>query len=100
MDFEPLQQLATEDSSPDSINKSSPASPDVGEDQPPDSKRPKIIGRAVVDSVKTSVLLAAHRRFYAEWSNGRKKAGSQVIPKEIWPKVSDLSFRLLSSLIL
>jgi hypothetical protein len=67
------------------INADGTSSPVPGSSPP--AKRLKLTAREVVDSVKTSVLLAAHRKFYAEWSNGRKKAGSQVIPKEIWPKV-------------
>ena len=64
------------------------SSPDFEPLPLPEPKKMKFTSRAVVDSVKTSVLLAAHGRFYGEWSNGRKKAGSQVIPKEIWPKVN------------
>ena len=47
----------------------------------PPPERLKLTAREVVDSVKISVLLAAHRNFCAEWSS-RKKAATRVIRKK------------------
>lgn len=71
-----------------------PAIPELIE---PPSKKPKIV-RDKITSEKLSFLLASHRKHYEIWSNGRKKAGKQVTPKGIWPKVG-LGFLKLALLI-
>jgi len=59
----------------------------------PISKKPKIV-RDKITSEKLSVLLASHRKHYEIWSNGRRKAGKQVTPKDIWPKVGLVFLKL------
>ena len=81
----------------DSSNQNSSASSICS---PPDAKRMKTEIRDTMNSVKLSVLLAAHSKYYSEWSNGRKKAGKQLIPKEIWPKVRTITVFTIKSSIL
>jgi len=54
----------------------------------PPSKKAKFATRDRINSVKLSVLMAAHGQFFAEWSKTRKQATKQLIPKDIWPKVT------------
>ena len=55
---------------------------------PTPAKKAKTCARDTINSFKISVLMSSHGVHYNAWSGTRKKAGKQLIPKEIWPKVS------------
>jgi hypothetical protein len=53
----------------------------------PPTKKFKTGTRDTFNSVKLSVLMAAHGKHFADWCKTRKKGTKQLIPRDIWPKV-------------